>query len=147
MTPSKIGVNMATAADIAARTAADIAAMTYSPSEILINLGANDINGALLSANWQTNMTAIINAYHTAFPVANLRLAKVWKRGGSAGGTQASHAIIDALYSANPWLKPGIDEAFLEGGDDGATYTTDGTHPNAAGQVLEANAWKSAIGG
>jgi lysophospholipase L1-like esterase len=35
---------------------------------------------------------------------------------------------------------------YLEGGDDGVTYTSDGVHPNAAGASLEAAQLKTALG-
>lgn len=142
--PVKIGISGATTLEMKGRCDADIAAITYAPQEILINLGANDVNGAILAANWKANTEYIIQAYHAAFPGANIRLTKIWKRNCADAITLANTAI-DELYAAYSWLKPGINESFLEGGDDGTTYTTDGTHYSAAGAVLVANAWKAVI--
>lgn len=143
--PGKIGVGGATAASMKARCDADILPMNYTPDEILLNLGANDFATIGDGSVWKTNMLYIINAYHTAFPTAKLRVAKAASRGASVGMAVAS-AKIDEIYAANPWLQPGINEIFLAGADDYATYTTDGVHPNAAGQALVAAAWKTAMG-
>jgi lysophospholipase L1-like esterase len=146
--PTQIGISGITTALMAARCDADIVSMAgiQSPREIIINLGANDVNGSALADDFETNTRYIVNAYHTAFPLSNIRLTKIWKR-GAAVAVAAANVIISAIYLDYTWLKPGIDEAlFLEGGDDGATYTTDGVHPNVAGGILEADAWKTAIG-
>ena len=45
------------------------------------------------------------------------------------------------------WAHLGPDErAFLENGDDGVTYTTEGVHPNAAGYALTAAQWQAVMG-
>jgi lysophospholipase L1-like esterase len=143
--PLAIAIGGMTAAGMAARCDADIAAMVDTPGEILINLGANSTPAnAGEQATFVNNIGYVISAYHTACPNARIRLTKIWRQGVDL---TFQHAGIDALYAANPWLSTGINEAFLAGADDGATYTTDGVHPNAAGHLLEAAAWKVAIVG
>lgn len=145
--PSRIGVGGINAATYAARVGSDIAAMTATPDEILINLGANDTIATAGDKNiWRGNMEYIADAYHTAFPSANIRLTKVWKRNAAITIGYISDAI-DEMYLSRSWLKTGIDErAFLPSTDDGATYTTDGIHPNHAGYILMATAWHTAMG-
>jgi lysophospholipase L1-like esterase len=148
--PPRIGVGGLDMAALEARTAADIAGMTATPNEILINMGANDVGAGYNKAAWKASYIAVIGAYHTAFPSANIRLAKIWVRdtGTQAAAIALQNEAIDEMYVTYSWLATGINEAlFLPGEDDGATYTTDGTHPNHAGYLLEAAAWKTAITG
>jgi lysophospholipase L1-like esterase len=50
---------------------------------------------------------------------------------------------IDDIVALRSDCHVGPDErVFLENGDDGATYTGDGTHPNAAGYQLTADEWR-----
>ena len=141
--PYRIGVSGIATQGMADRCVADIAAMTETPDEICINLGANDSPPDV--ATFQASMDYIIQAYHTAFPSANIRIAKIWQRNNAADILVMNEAI-DNLYTANAWLQPGINEAdFLEGGDDGVTYTTDGTHPTDAGYQLGGAAWAAVI--
>lgn len=141
--PYRIGVNGINTQGMADRCDADIAAMTNTPDEICINLGANDSPPDV--ATFQASMNYIIQAYHTAYSDANIRIAKIWRRDNAADIAIMNEAI-DNLYTANSWLKPGINEAdFLEGGDNGATYTTDGTHPTDAGYQLGGAAWAAVI--
>lgn len=149
--PPRIGVGGLDMAALAARVDADIAAMTVTPHEILINMGANDSGAGFNKATWKAGYDYTINAYHTAFPSANIRLVKIWIRDAGGGDQTAAmagqHEVINELYTSYSWLKTGINEIFLENGDDGATYTTDGTHPNFDGYALEAAAWETAIAG
>lgn len=146
--PRRIAISGIDTATMVGRCDADIAgyAGIDPPSDIIINLGANDVNGSTLAANWNVNTRYLINAYHTAYPGANIRLTKIWKR-SCAVAIASANALIDTMYGDYSWLKPGINETtFLEGGNDGATYTSDGVHPNTAGYALEATAWKTVMG-
>jgi lysophospholipase L1-like esterase len=151
--PLRIGVNGATSADMAARVAADIVTVNgYAPinppAEIIVNLGANDVADAgFTKAAYKANMNAIIQALHAAIPAANIRITKIWRRNYAVNYGMCNDAI-DELYTANAWLKTGIDETLiLPGGDDGATNTDDGIHPNATGYALITAAWVAVIVG
>lgn len=145
--PPYLAVGGRKTSDFYASTAADIAGMTFTPQEIIINLGANDVTGNVLAANWDRDTRYIVNAYHTAFPAARISLTKIWRRGCMTAVGQANALIDQMLIDYAPWLVLGCNEAlFLENGDDGATYTTDGTHPNDAGNELEASARFTALG-
>lgn len=139
--PPRIGVGGINAQTMAARVDSDIAAMTATPTEIHINLGANDTIPTVGDKNiWRGNMEYIVDAYHTAFPDANIRLAKIYKANAETTIGYISDGI-DEMYASRAWLKTGIDErTFLPGnmGDD--------WHPNHAGYVLEAAAWRTALG-
>lgn len=143
--PVKVGIGGIGAANMAARVASDIAAMDYPPTEIILNLGANDFATIGDGSTWKTNMTAIITAYHTAFTSANIRIVKAWSR-GYAAEIAIANARIDEMYASYTWLRPGFNENILAGGDDGATYTTDGVHYSAAGLALIGAAAAAIIG-
>jgi hypothetical protein len=55
--------------------------------------------------------------------------------------------LNDVLASRSGWAFPGPDErVFLENGDDGASMTDDGVHPNALGEYRSAQEWRRCIG-
>ncbi len=130
--------------DVKAVIDARIATVTHAPDEILLALGANDtVTDAAQKATWKVDTDYIISALHTAFPSAKIRVSKHWARNHDA---TLMNQAIDELYASYAWLMPAINEAnVIEGGDDGATYTTDGRHPNAAGYAALAAAWKAVI--
>jgi lysophospholipase L1-like esterase len=70
-----------------------------------------------------------------------------WRRTYGAECSTLKTWIAD-LVAANPGVAfSGPDEGgFLENGDDGATYTGDGVHPNAADYTLTASEWVSVLG-
>lgn len=129
---------------------AALAARSDTPEIVLVNLGANDVNGGDPGATWKTNTAYIVDACRAKWPAVVVYLAKIWKRntGLQAAGIAAINGYIDQLVAERGgWLRVGVNEAlFLEGGDDGVTYTSDGTHPNAAGCALEAAAWRTVLG-
>lgn len=131
---------------------AALAARSDTPDYVLVNLGANDVNTGDPGATWKTNTAYIADALHVKWPAAVVYLTKVWRRntGLQAAGIAAINGYIDELVAEparSSWLRVGINEAnILEGGDDGATYTSDGVHPNAAGATLEAAAWRNVLG-
>jgi len=98
-------------------------------------------------STWKTNMLYFANAYHVAFPSANIRLTKVWKASSDAA-IAVANAKIDEMYAENAWMKTGINEIFLEGGDNGATYyyDTPAVHPNALGNALWATNFRTLVG-
>lgn len=128
-----------------------LTARTETPAYVIINLGANDVNSDP-GAVWKTNTDYIIDACHAKWPSTPVYLTKIWRRdtGGQAANIAIINAYIDQLLvdpNHTAWLRLCINEAdYLPGGDDGATYTSDGTHPNAAGCALLAAAIKTVLG-
>lgn len=112
----------------------------------LINIGANDVLISDLS-QWKTNYQYVISALVAKWPDAEIFLAKPWRRGYGARCDMVA-TWIDELIAANPSsCFVGHDErSWLEGGDDGATMTTDGLHYSVAGQTECANQWKTILG-
>lgn len=106
---------------------------------VLYNLGANDNNSAPVYATFYADTEYCLLALHAKFPNATIWLARVWERGDQTWLTTVQHAAVTALAVAYSWARVGVDEtAILEAGDDGATWTSDGTHPTSpAGYVRE----------
>jgi lysophospholipase L1-like esterase len=141
-----IGIGGITVDGMRQRVDADIAARTIVPNEVLINLGANDCTGTPVLEDWLADAQYIVDAHHTAYPNANIRVAKIWRQGKQTEYTIVNNAVT-ALYASRSFLKPAIDERnILPGADDGATMTIDGTHYSAAGNTAIAAAWKTAMG-
>jgi len=111
----------------------------------LINVGVNDVNPE--KATWKANYQYVIDALVAKWSDAEIFIVKPWKRSG--GAKIDSMAIwIDQLINENPTTCfYGHDErVWLEGGDDGATMTSDGTHYSVAGQAECVNQWKIILG-
>lgn len=139
--------------EIDARLAA-IPASAGTPAYILCNVGANDVNTTLpTQGDWTTRYLYNADAMHAKYPNALMYIAKPW-RAGKETNCNTIAGWIDAMIPQRNFLRNGIDEravtdggaAVLEGGDNGATRTSDGIHPNAAGAVATAAAWQGKMG-
>ena len=140
---------------------ASLAAISTQQEVVLYNMGANDIyhdNGAggidvglPLEADWKADTAYILDAIHAHSPAATIYAMDTWVRVPPAAvGDMATLKTWRAavLATRGPWAVAGPDEdVFLENGDNGVTYTSDGVHPNAAGNALTALQWEALIGG
>lgn len=136
------GVQGSTVADWAGYVNTQLAACKcsrVSTRVVLIDLGANDVNGALDQSTWQNNYLAVADAVHTQFPNALAYITKPWRRGFDAQcDTLASW--IDNVVASRTFLRVGDDErGWMKGADNGATYTIDGVHLSTAGQTEKPN--------
>ena len=145
-TPSRIAVGGRSTAAAAAAVDAELAATNGTPDYILYNLGANDAS-VLVEATWKANTAYILDAMHTKWPNAQIYMARPWRR-GYASNCNTIATWQDSVMSTRSWVHVGPDErVFLENGDDGARYTSDGVHPRAQeGYIVTARAWQSALG-
>jgi lysophospholipase L1-like esterase len=142
-----LGVGARTAATGATEIAAELATLTYTPDKILFNLGANDVAALPAEATWKADMGTILDAMNAKWPSAQIYIMRPWKRDEAADCNSLATWIGDIVTARSTYCHLGPDErVFLEGGDDGATYTADGIHPNAAGYTLTANQWISVAG-
>lgn len=143
--PKRLAVGGRTTATAKAAVDAELAAAVGTPDFILYNLGVND---ATFDATWQTNTAYILDAMHVKWPNAVILCMRAWLRtGGFTHSNNLLAALTTVLSTRMPWARLGPNEAvFLENGDNGVAYTSDGTHPNAAGHQLTAAQWKAAIG-
>lgn len=125
----------------------DIAGVQNKPLYALLNYGAIDVAAMPVQATYEADLAYILDAIHIAWPSCRVGVARVWRRTyGTECNTLAGY-ISNVVTPRNAWAFLGPDErVFLENGDNGVTYTTDGTHPNHAGYVLTAAAWKTAMG-
>lgn len=134
--------------DVAAlHTAVDagIAAITPAPQYALVNIGVND--NATLEANFKADLQGVFDGIHGQFPACQIYVMNVWKRDAAEFIANVNN-WIDAVVALNSFVHPGPDERiFLENGDDGATYTSDGAHPTEpAGYQLTADNWRATLG-
>ena len=145
--PTGISRGGATTITFATTVDADIAACVGVPHYVLINLGANDVGAAMVENDVKTAYGYILDAYHTAWPRAWIGVMQVWRRDCDDNCDLFNSWLGTIVAARSSWAHLGPDERiFLEGGDDGATYTVEGVHPNAAGYALTAAGWKTAMG-
>ncbi len=114
---------------------------------VLINLGVNDDNSGLpVEATWESNYKAILDAIHARWPDALVYLSKPWERNNDSN-MDVIAGWIDHVVASKSYARNGHDERiWMKGSDNGATYTTDGIHPNTAAQSVLAAQWLSALG-
>lgn len=131
-----------TIANLDADLAATLGAIVGTPTHILIDIGINDT--ATGEAAFKASMDSINTQLQAKWSTVPIYWALQWKR---AFDPTAMNTWITARVAATPGTYIGPDETILlEGGDDGATYTTDGTHPNDAGFIRMAAGWKAVMG-
>jgi len=140
------GVAGRTWATAAAAVDTELTAYAYVPNYIFINLGANDVLSLPAQATIEANIAYVLDAYHTKFPSAALYVDYPWRSGTDAAcNTLAGY--IDNVRGSRAWALAGLDErATLKGSDNGATYYSDGVHPDAAGHAYWAALRKAALG-
>lgn len=110
----------------------------------MINIGSNDLAGALVQSTIQANFLNIIDLTHAKYPSAPIYIAKPWRRGFNANANTFA-GYIDNVMALRSFVKSGPNEIiWMENGDDGATYSSDGIHYNAAGQLKCAQQWQLA---
>ncbi len=150
--PTRYAVAGWKTADLRAHVEANLAAESGLGNYVLINIGANDLSGGTMDeTTWKADMTAILNAIHAWRPACQVYIMRPWRRGYM---TQANTLAgwIASVVALFDFAHLGPDErVFLENGDDGATYTSDGTHPTmgltpGTGAYLEAQEWRTVLG-
>lgn len=143
--PLRIAVGGRTVATAQDAIDSDLAAAVGTPDVILFNLGKNDAGGALTEATWKTELAYILDAFHVKWASAQVYLMRPWRRDCEVN-CDSMATWMEAVITSRAWCYLGPDErVWLENGDDGETYTTDGVHPNDAGQRLTAQQWASVI--
>lgn len=130
-------------ASVSAAVIAALAPQAAPPVAVLINVGANDIGTLPAEATWKSYLRSMLN--HLIVTCANSRLyiARPWRRGYAADCDTLATWIAAVTYEyGGVYVHLGTDErVWLEGGDDGATMTTDGIHYSVAGEVAAAEQW------
>jgi hypothetical protein len=130
---------------------ADIASHTVNAdverNVFLVNLGANDVAYIPTKSQWKSDYQYIIDAIVAKWANAEIFIAKAWRR-NYAANCDSLASWVDELIAENPTTCfSGHDErTWLEGGDDGATMTTDGIHYTSTGSAECARQWKTILG-
>jgi lysophospholipase L1-like esterase len=125
-------------------TAVNMTAPTY----ILINLGINEGGSPPGEVEWKANYQTIIDTLLTRWPDTDIYLAQPWSQPLDDARVIDEHDWIDELVALDTdHLHVGHNEAvWLEGGDDGATMTSDGVHYTAAGNTECISQWETVLG-
>lgn len=115
------------------------------PTYILFNLGVNDM--ATAEGAFKASCRSIFTAFYAKWTNAKIYVMRVWRQGFDAE-CATLNGWLDDLIAEQSYIYTGPDESvWLENGDDGATYTTDGIHyTNPGGCQLAADQWRAAIG-
>ena len=133
--------------DAKAAVDTDIASINNVPDYILLNLGRNNTDYKANAAQWVSDYQYIIDALHTKWQRAQIYLMRVGARSEPSVWVTMGDTHLPAVIAGRAWAHLGPDERiFLEGNDDYATYTDDGSHPNHAGYALAAQEWQEVIG-
>jgi lysophospholipase L1-like esterase len=131
---------------LAARVDADLAARTETRYQYaLITIGSNDLDETWTEAEWKGWLAYILDAIHAKWPDIKVGVAWPWIRNYNASAVTYA-GWIASVVAARPWAFNGPNESvYLENGDNGTTYTTDGVHPTTAGYDLAAALWVAAL--
>ncbi|HVO42832.1 MAG TPA: SGNH/GDSL hydrolase family protein [Aggregatilineales bacterium] len=124
---------------------ADIASLSGVPDYILINIGTNDpiypeadyAKGNY--ASWQAKLSAYVERWHTAFPLAHIGIAFP-RRYDAVYNFAPMDRAIQVILDSHPYTFAGPHEdSFL------TTHTDDGVHETEAGYLLLISQWESAV--
>lgn len=151
--PLRIAQGGWTMGDVQAAIDAALASRTDTPDYVLLNIGVNDVansDGSYTDqATWEGQANYVLDALHAKWPTAQIYFMRVWKRGAlyQAGLNAIDDTYIPSVLSGRAYAHLGPDErVFLAAGDDGVELTSDGIHPNTAGNNAEAAQWQSLLG-
>ena len=135
-----------TAAELQALIAVSVPAAVYSVNYVLLNIGINDVIDGTTEATFKAAYLACLDIFNARLPNAVVYCMRVWGRGYGAEYTALNSWINDCI-ALRSFAFAGPDETvWLEGGDDGATMTSDGIHYSAAGNAEAAAQWKTVLG-
>lgn len=145
--PLRFAVNGYTVADMKAYVDNNLADTQGTPTRVCINLGTNDVQGVLVEVTWKLNYKSIIDSFRAKWPACSIYLAKAWRRAFDAECNTLAGWIDDIIADYTSGVSVGPDERiWLENGDNGVTYTTDGAHYNDAGENENAAQWLTVLG-
>lgn len=127
---------------------ANLANTVGNPGTVLINMGANDAVQPTPQVDFEAQLTSIIDQCRTKWGTGiQIYVAKPWRSDESANCDILAGYIdnVIATYASNVYDGPD-ERIWLENGDNGATYTSDGIHYNAAGAIEAADQWLTVLG-
>jgi hypothetical protein len=140
-------INGYTVAQLHTFVDANISAIKGVPSIVCINIGINDATSLPAEATWKGHLTAIINDFRAAAAGVQIYISRIWFRTNPTNCATINGWINDVIALNSAFCHAGPDESiWLENGDNGVTYTSDGTHYNAAGETAAVAQWLTALG-
>lgn len=144
--PARIATAGAGVTTLKGTVDASLASAIGTPDYILTNMGINDSAVLPTEATWKSDYGYILDAFHTKWPSAIIKVAYIWAIGRDAN-CATLNSWIDTVLSTRPWASVGLNEqVVLKGSDNGASEMSDTVHPNRLGYTLTAAAWKVSIG-
>lgn len=115
--------------------------------EVLVNYGSNDVKNMPAQATWEAAYLSMLDAIHAKWPQAQIRLSISWRDTYEAQSDTLAGWVANVIAARPAFVSLADDErVWMENGDDGATYTLDGAHYNAAGATLKAQLALAAMG-
>jgi lysophospholipase L1-like esterase len=143
-----VGVGSTTVASWAKNISSVLSSIETSHNYVFINLGVNDWGSALPNeTTWKANYQTIIDAVHAKWADATIYIVKPWSRGHTSDATTMAGWIDDIITANAGVVFAGHNESvWLEGGDDGATMTSDGVHYSTAGNAECIAQWETVLG-
>lgn len=146
--PGRMALSGANTQGWAAIITSEMASRSGNPIYCPYNLGANDVTAMPSETNWKMWTLQIIDAIHVKWPNCQIYMMRPWRITYNTECDTLAGWIADIIALRSSFVHSGPDERiFLKNGDDGATYTSDGVHPNAAGQIETARQWRITITG
>lgn len=113
----------------------------------MVNYGTNDLAALPSQAAFETSLADILDTLNAKWPQGYVFVAKPWRRGYTANANTLAGWIDNVLATRGAFAFAGPDErTWLENGDDGVTYTSDGIHYNATGNYVNAQQWMAVSG-
>ncbi len=114
--------------------------------QVITELGINDVDPLPDQATWIANFETILDAVHAKWPSAKMYLMRLWKRNELANCNTLDGWIETVVAARSAFTFDGPDErVWLENGDNGVTYTSDGGHYNTAGSIQAGHVWASLL--
>lgn len=142
----RFGVSGGTAATVKTYVDSNLSSVVGTANIITINLGANDVGSLPAEATWKANLTSIVDSLRAKWSLAHIYIARAWRRSFATECNTLATWINDVIGTYPTHVHLGMDErVWLENGDDGVTYTTDGVHYTAGAQSVCAQEWMTAI--
>lgn len=148
--PNRVGISgqrADTAAIALATQMPDTEDVPGTPDYVLINLGRNDAGAGISETLFKDSMGTILDYIIAQYPLTKIYIQLVWDRVYADECDVVDGWITDIIALRSDYCFVGPDERiYLENGDNGTTYTDDGTHPNSAGYQVMADQWREVLG-
>ena len=121
-----------------------LAAFQGTPTHVLVNLGVNDATSQLTEAEFKAYFGAELDQFHAKWPLAQVGVARVWKRQAPTKCATVNGWIDNVLATRADWTFDGPDESVWLAANP-SVLTVDGIHySDPAGEAENAAQWLAA---